>query len=109
MGTRVKRQQLPASRQGSLCTRWSAKSAEIEPTPTTLQSQYILTSRQAAIKRQRIVIGAVAAALVIAVGLAIYAFIQKTLAEHQARIANSGRLAATALLQKDDQLELPLA
>jgi hypothetical protein len=63
--------------------QWVAKSAEKEPAPTTLQSQYILASRQAATRLQRIVIGAVAAAFVIAAGLAIYAFIQKNVAEDQ--------------------------
>ena len=54
--------------------RWVAKSTEKDPKPTTLHSQYILASRQAATKMQRIIIGAVAVALLIAVGLAIYAF-----------------------------------
>ena len=54
--------------------QWVAKGAEKEPQPTALQSQYILASRQAATKLQRIIIGAVAVAFLIAVGLAIYAF-----------------------------------
>ena len=39
--------------------RWVAQSSEKDPKPTTLQSQYILASRQSATKLQRIVIGAV--------------------------------------------------
>src|ERR1700761_3501786 len=45
--------------------RWVAKSSEEEPKPTILQSQYILASRQAATKLQRITIGAVATAFLI--------------------------------------------
>src|SRR5262249_13053130 len=85
---------------------WAAKSAEKEPAPTTLQSQYVLVSRQAATRRQRIVMGSVAAAFLVAVGLAILAFIQKNLAQDEARIANSERLAATALLNKENHPDL---
>jgi hypothetical protein len=58
---------------------WVVKACDKEPKPKTLQSQYILASREAA-TRQRIVLGAVAAALLIAVGLAIYAFWQSAAA-----------------------------
>ena len=75
-----------------------AKSAEKEPKPTTLQSQYILASRQSATKTQRIIIGAVAVAFLIAVGLAIYAFRQKNLAQSETRIADTN--AAEARTQK---------
>jgi WD40 domain-containing protein len=71
--------------------RWVAKSAEKEPKPTTLHSQYILASRQAATKLQRIVIGAVAVAFLIAVGLAIYAFQQKNVAQRQTSEAEHQR------------------
>src|SRR5271157_5744549 len=74
--------------------QWVAKSAEKTPKPTTLHSQYILASREAATKLQRIVIGAVAAAFLIAVGLAVYAFIQKNLAQRETKEAEHQRSAA---------------
>lgn len=61
-----------------------AKSAEREPKPTTLHSQYILASRQSATRTQRIIIGAVAVGFLIAVCLAIYAFSEKKTADANA-------------------------
>ena len=63
---------------------WMARSAEREPKPTPLQSRYILASRQASTKRQRIVIAAVVTALVVSLGLAVYAFRQKAVANQNA-------------------------
>jgi hypothetical protein len=60
--------------------QWVVESAVREPKPTTLHSQYILASRQAVTKLHRIIIGAVAAAFLIAVGLAIYANQQRLVA-----------------------------
>jgi WD40 repeat protein len=67
--------------------QWMAKSSEREPKPTALQSQYILASRQGATRLQRIIIGAVAVAFLIAVGLAIYAFLQKNVAQRETQLA----------------------
>jgi TIR domain len=74
--------------------RWVATGAEKEPKPTALHSQYILASRQSATKLQRIVIAVVAAAFFIAVGLAIYAFIQKNLAQRETKEAEHQRAEA---------------
>ena len=76
--------------------RWVAKSSEKDPKPTTLQSQYILASRQSATKLQTIIIGAVAIALLIAVGLAVYAFTQKNLAQRETKEAEHQRAVADA-------------
>ena len=67
--------------------QWVVRSAEKEPKPTTRHSQYILASRQAATSVQRIIIGAVAIALVVAIGLAIYAFSQRNTARSETREA----------------------
>ena len=67
--------------------RWVAKSSEKDPKPTTLQSQYILASRHSATKLQRIVIGAVVIAFLIAVGLAVYAKRQEGLAKEETAVA----------------------
>jgi len=71
-----------------------AKSAEKEPKPTTLHSQYILASRQSATKTQRIIIGAVAVGFLIAVGLAIYAFRERKTADANAIAASQQKDAA---------------
>jgi hypothetical protein len=60
--------------------QWIAKSAEREPKPTTLQSQYVLAGRRAATRLQWITTGAVAVAFLVAVGLAVYAFRQASIA-----------------------------
>jgi len=97
--------------------QWIAKSSDREPKPTTLQSQYILASRQAATRTQRIIIGTVAVAFLIAVGLAIYAFMQKNVAERQTQLAKTNEVEATkqrnaadvsakeATLQKDTAVQ----
>ena len=61
--------------------QWIVRSAEKEPKPTALHSQYILASRQAAVRTQRIIIGAIAVALAVAIGLASYANRQRNVAE----------------------------
>ena len=63
--------------------QWVVRSTGKEPKPTALHSQYILTSRQAATRTQRIIIGAVAIALMVAIGLAIYAFSQRNTAQSE--------------------------
>ena len=73
---------------------WVARGAEQKPKATTLQSQYILASRQAAAKIQRIIIGAVAIAFVAALGLAIYAFLQRNRAQQQTKLAQQRQVQA---------------
>ncbi len=89
---------------------WVAMSAEKEPKPTTLQSQYILASRQSETKRQRIIIATLTVSFVIAVGLAIYAVIQKNVAERNGRESKARELTAlaTASLDEDRQRSILL-
>jgi len=97
--------------------RWIAKSAEKDPQPSTLHSQYILASRQAATKIQRIIIGAVAVAFLIAVALTIYAFREKNAAQletataqRNARESKARELAAFAIgsLREDPEKSIVL-
>ena len=90
--------------------RWVVMSAEKEPRPTTLQSQYILASRLSATRRQRIIVATVAVAFVIAMGLAIYAFRQKNVAERNGRQAKARELTvlANASLDEDRQRSILL-
>lgn len=76
--------------------RWLEKSPDKEPRATTLHSHYILASRHSATKRQRLVIGAVTLAFLIAVGLAIYAFTQRNVAQLETKEAEHQRNAAQA-------------
>jgi WD40 repeat protein len=60
--------------------RWLSQAAEKDPQPTALQTQYILASRSDATRRQRITMGAILAAFIIAVGLGIIAWTQRNVA-----------------------------
>ena len=91
--------------------QWVARSAEKEPTPTTLHSQYILASRQSATRVQRLITGAGSAALLIAIGLAIYAFMQKSTAQRNARESKARELVAfaTESLNEDPEKSILLS
>jgi WD40 repeat protein len=70
---------------------------EKDPPTTRLQSEFVLASRKEAARRQRLAFGAVIAALFVAVGLAIFAFVQRSRAIHDAKVARSRQLAAVSL------------
>ena len=91
--------------------QWLVKSGEKDPRPTALQSQYLLASRQATTKRQRSVTAAVTIALVIAAGLAVYAFLQKNTAQREAAASRAKELAAfsTESLSDDPEKSILLA
>jgi WD40 repeat protein len=74
--------------------RWVARGSEKEPKLTILQSRHILASRESATKRQRVIIGGVAIAFLIAVGLAVYAFIQKNVAQRETLKADANATEA---------------
>ena len=77
--------------------------ADKERQPTSLQTDYIIASRKAAARRQRITLGAVSFGAVVAVVLAILALIQRGEARKQEGIAKDN--AAEATRQKDAALE----
>jgi WD40 repeat protein len=64
--------------------------------PTREQSEYIVRSRQAAGRRLYTLVGGLAVGLAIAVGLSIFALIQRSQARHQAAVAQSRQFAAQA-------------
>jgi WD40 repeat protein len=79
--------------------RWLAEAgAQKERQPTTLQTEYIIASRKAAARRQRITLGAVSFGLVIALVLAALAFYQRNLAEERRRQARARELTSEARL-----------
>src|SRR3974390_2099456 len=68
-----------------------AKSADREPKLTALQSEYIVASRLSATRTQRIIIGAVVTALIIALVLAVAALWQRGVARKNAAEATRQR------------------
>ena len=67
--------------------QWFAQAADKEPKPTSLQSHYVLASRSATTRRQRLTLGAITFGLVVALVLAAVAFIQRQEALRQEKIA----------------------
>src|SRR5437773_9393160 len=68
--------------------RWLAEAgAQKERQPTALQTEYIIASRKAAARRQRITLGAVTFGFVIAVVLAVVAFFAEAKAKNQTQVA----------------------
>jgi len=78
-----------------------AANAGKEPVPTELQREYLLASRRTATRRQRVVLGSVTLALVVAICLALVALVQRNLANERARTATSQALAAQAVAALD--------
>ncbi len=72
---------------------------EKEPAPTTLQREYLLTSRIASARRQRIVVGASLVAVVVAAALAAFALISRSQAVDAKSNAQSRVLAAASATQ----------
>ena len=66
--------------------RWLAEAgAQKERQPTALQTEYIIASRKAAARRQRITLGAVTFGLVVAIVLAVVAFFAEAKAKDQTK------------------------
>lgn len=86
-----------------------------EPRPTPLQSDYIVASRKAEARRQRLILGGVTLGLVVAVSLAVLAWAQRNeavyqaeVARYQARVALARQLAAQAMTVLDNRVDLSL-
>ena len=90
--------------------KWLTEAADKQPAPTALHTQYILAGRKAATGRQRLAFGVTVAGLLVAVGLALFAFAERGVAI-QERIAAQSRLLtseAQPQLDSDPQLSLLL-
>jgi tetratricopeptide (TPR) repeat protein len=75
--------------------QWLAQAgAQKERQPTSLQTEYIIASRKAATRRQRITLGAVSFGFVVAIVLAIVAFFARQEAVNQKGKAIAGRSRA---------------
>ncbi|MDE3088286.1 MAG: TIR domain-containing protein [Chloroflexota bacterium] len=75
---------------------WQAQAAAKEPEPTPLQLQYIHISHESASRRQRIVLGAVAGALVVTIILAVFALFQWNTSTLQKNVAETAQVKAVA-------------
>ena len=87
--------------------RWLAEAgAQKERQPTALQTEYIIASRKAAARRQRIISGAVTFALIVSVVLTIIAFTQRQQAIDQRKLADERRIEAerNAILSQSQAL-----
>ncbi len=74
-----------------------AANAGNEPAPTELQQRYVLESRRAASRRQRVTLGGVTLALVVSLALGVVALLQRNTANDRARVAESQALAARSV------------
>jgi WD40 repeat protein len=94
-----------------LAESWRGRAAGKQPGLSGLQNEYFDASRQATTRRLRRTRAAVSVALVVAIGLAAFALIQRQQAITQQHNATSGELSAESVLQlqNDPQLSLLLA
>jgi WD40 repeat protein len=73
---------------------WLAGARDKEPQPSPLHTEFIVASRQATTRFRGIVLGAVSTALIVAIGLAAIAMVQRSQKETQRKIAVSRQLSA---------------
>ncbi len=90
---------------------WLTQQGTHRETATPLQGEYILASRRATTRRQRITFAAVAIALVVSIALGVLAVLQRNNAIENERQARSRELAASAMSQlgSDPELSVLLA
>ena len=82
--------------------RWLTEAgADKERQPTPLQTEYIIASRKAAARRQRIIWGSVSLGLVIATTFAVAAYFQRQSAKQQRNIAGARQLSTEAGITRD--------
>ncbi len=85
---------------------WHARQGGHREAPTREQGEYIARSRHAASRRQRALVAGLTVGFVVAVGLAVFALIQRQDAIANQHIAESRALAAEAVSQLDADPEL---
>jgi WD40 repeat protein len=88
---------------------WLAASPEdADPAPTSLQREYLLASRNASARRQRILMGATAVVAAVSIGLLVFALISRGQAINSRAQADSERLGARSqALSAESQAQLP--
>jgi WD40 repeat protein len=106
------------SREGSFLLRgaelaaaeqWLAASPEgADPAPLSLQREYLLASRTAAARRQRMLVGASMAVALVSVGLLVFALISRGQAVSEKVAARAQALAAESQAQLPNDPEISL-
>jgi WD40 repeat protein len=88
---------------------WLAASREdADPAPTPLQREYLLASREAAARRQRMLVGASLAVAAVAIGLLIFALISRSQAVSEQVSAQSAADAEQSQAELPDDPEISL-
>jgi WD40 repeat protein len=88
---------------------WLAASPEdADPAPTQLQREYVLASRDAANRRQRLLVGASLAVAVVSIGLLIFALISRGQAVSERVASRAQALAAESQAQLPNDPEISL-
>jgi WD40 repeat protein len=75
---------------------WLPRAAAAGAPPTEVQRDFIIASRRTANRRQRIAVVGSLTVTAVAIALSVFALIQRSQARHQAKLANSRALAASA-------------
>jgi len=75
---------------------WLPRAAAAGAPPTDVQRDFIIASRRTANRRQRIAVAGSLTVAAVAIALSVFALIQRSHARHQAKLANSRALAASA-------------
>lgn len=88
--------------------KWLSDDARVPPSPTPLQTQYVIESRRASMMRQGITLGAVTTGLLITIILLIVSIHQRNAAVKQSRIALSRQLAHQSYNHLEGELDLAL-
>ena len=82
-----------------------ARGPDKEPKPTSLQTEYIIASRKAQAKRQRITFSAITIGLVIIVVAGLVAYFQHLAKQRQQRIASARQLVSRSDLIRDQKVD----
>jgi WD40 repeat protein len=75
---------------------WLPRAAAAGAPPTDVQRDFIIASRRTANRRQRIAVAGSLTVAAVAIALSVFALIQRSHARHQAKLADSRALAASA-------------
>lgn len=80
---------------------WLTRAPENDPKPTSLQTQYVLTSRKVRTVRQGVTLGAIAFGVIVAVVLSLLAYFQNQERQRQQKIASARQLINQAEALRD--------
>jgi WD40 repeat protein len=89
--------------------RWQMNAASKDPTPTALQTEYVIISRKQQRKQQQQITAVISVLMVLAVIAGIVAIFQAKAARLNEDIAHSDKLASIALQNGSEDLDVALA